>query len=144
MSTNANFTALDGFGARLRAERDRLGMTQEQLGEAGGVRRATQWLYEQGERTPSVEYLARISAAGVDFKYVLIGTRSAQTGGMICLQPDLLRRIFLLVDAASRDDHGQLLDPQHRVSLMLAICQSVAESDAESVDLAEVLDQLTG
>ncbi len=64
---------MDGFGSRIRAERERLGMTQRVFGEIGGVEPNAQGKYESGERTPRVDYLAAVAARGVDALYVLSG-----------------------------------------------------------------------
>ena len=59
-----------GIGARLREERDRLGMNQEGFGLLGGVRKQAQLLYEKDERKPDSDYLAAVAEAGVDVLYV--------------------------------------------------------------------------
>ena len=61
------------LGKRLREERKRLGLTQSALAEAGGVRRVTVYLYEKGDRTPTLEFLDRLRQCGVSFEYVLWG-----------------------------------------------------------------------
>ena len=64
------------FGARLREERERLGMTQDAFGEACGVRRRAQAHYEAGERYPDAQYLEAAAKLGVDLG-VLFGGRRA-------------------------------------------------------------------
>jgi len=64
------------LGERLREERDRLGLNQEELGQIGGVNRNTQGKYEKGERSPDSDYMAAAAAAGVDVLYVLTGARA--------------------------------------------------------------------
>lgn len=63
------------IGDRLREERVRLGLTQPQIGEVGGVTKKTQMLYESGERAPDANYLSAIAAHGADVRYVLTGER---------------------------------------------------------------------
>ncbi|MDH4763061.1 transcriptional regulator with XRE-family HTH domain [Pseudomonas sp. SORGH_AS 211] len=63
------------LGDRLREERDRLSLTQDELGQIGGVNRNSQGKYEKGERNPDSAYLEAIAAAGVDVLYVLTGKR---------------------------------------------------------------------
>ncbi|NEM18817.1 helix-turn-helix transcriptional regulator, partial [Escherichia coli] len=65
------------IGDRLRQERERQGLNQEEFGLRGGVNRNTQGKYEKGERSPDSEYLAAHAEAGVDILFVLVGTRSA-------------------------------------------------------------------
>ncbi|MCL6619951.1 MAG: helix-turn-helix domain-containing protein [Thermomonas hydrothermalis] len=66
----------DAMGARLRAERERLCLTQQQMCEAGGVSVISQRHYEAGRRVPDSEYLYRVAALNVDVLFVLCGTRS--------------------------------------------------------------------
>lgn len=114
------------FARRLREERKRLGMSQKEFGAVGGVRIASQYLYEKGERTPSAEYLARVSAAGADFDYLVTGERSAQTGGNLWVHPEALVKILILVDRRCRDRHNRLLDLEYRSELTLALCRAVS------------------
>jgi len=69
---------MNGFGPRLREERERLGMTQRVFGDIGGVEPNAQGKYESGERTPRADYLAAVAAHGVDALYVLSGVRTPE------------------------------------------------------------------
>lgn len=60
---------------RLREERVRLGLSQIEFGEIGGVKKLAQINYEKGERNPDSAYLAAIATAGADVLYVLTGQR---------------------------------------------------------------------
>lgn len=71
---------MDSIGSRLREERDRLGLTQTEIGDAAGVTKNTQRLYETDQRSPKADYLAALDAAGVDVSYVLTGRRSDGAG----------------------------------------------------------------
>ena len=61
---------------RLRAERERLGLSQQALAERCGVTARSQRNYESGERAPDASYLSAIAAAGADVLYILMGQRS--------------------------------------------------------------------
>ena len=99
-------TIADGFGTRLREERERLGMTQAQLSEVAGVRRMAQGLYESGTRAPTVKYLAAIAGAGVDLQYALFGQRATVPAEN---QRGLEKKIFELVEQfVQRQPDGQL------------------------------------
>lgn len=69
------------FRQRLRIERERLGLTQAEFAELGGVSRMAQWKYENGDYFPSVEYLLALEQSrlqrdsGVDLVYLLRGHR---------------------------------------------------------------------
>ncbi|BBL73996.1 helix-turn-helix domain-containing protein [Methylomagnum ishizawai] len=65
----------DGWHARLREERERLGHSQPIFGGFGGVKKQTQIAYEQGKSSPDIEYLQAIEKVGADVFYVLTGAR---------------------------------------------------------------------
>jgi transcriptional regulator with XRE-family HTH domain len=65
---------MSGIGARLRKERERLGLSQRAFGEIGGVEANAQGKYESGNRVPKADYLVAIAKAGVDVLLVLTGT----------------------------------------------------------------------
>lgn len=67
---------MDTLGGRLREERTRLGMSQEQFGALGGVRKQAQIKYEKGERKPDSAYFEGIAAAGADIGFILTGQPS--------------------------------------------------------------------
>jgi transcriptional regulator with XRE-family HTH domain len=50
-----------GFGENLRAARERLGLTQQQVAQALGVSKSTYCGYETGKRQPDVKKLQQIS-----------------------------------------------------------------------------------
>lgn len=66
-------TIPDGFGLRLREERERLGLSQTALASTGGVKRLAQGQYEKEVSSPSVRYLAAVASVGIDLQYVLFG-----------------------------------------------------------------------
>lgn len=61
------------FGERLRAERKRLGLTQEAMAAVGGVKKLAQINYEKGATAPDAEYLAAISGRGADVLFLIDG-----------------------------------------------------------------------
>jgi transcriptional regulator with XRE-family HTH domain len=63
-------------GARLREERKRLGLTQQEFAALGGIASNAQAHYESGERQPKSGYLVGVAAGGVDILYVLLGQRT--------------------------------------------------------------------
>lgn len=75
-SVNETVSA-DTVGARLRAERERLSLSQEVFANRAGVHRRTQVNYEAGERKPDADYLAAVAGFGVDITYVVTGDRVA-------------------------------------------------------------------
>jgi transcriptional regulator with XRE-family HTH domain len=69
-------TILSTIGIRLKDERKRLGYSQTDFGNVGGVTKNTQILYESDKRSPDALYLASLAAIGVDVQYITTGIRS--------------------------------------------------------------------
>lgn len=68
---------------RLREERERLGLTQEAFGTAGGVLKRAVINYEKGERFPDVSFLAGVAAVGADVLYIVTGKRGSASEGVL-------------------------------------------------------------
>lgn len=62
-------------GKRLKEERQRLNMSQDAFGKAGGVGKGAQINYESDSRSPDTAYLQGIDAVGADVLYVVTGHR---------------------------------------------------------------------
>lgn len=63
-------------GIRLKEERNRLGLTQQQMAEASGVSLRTQVGYEANQVGATAAYLASIHTIGADVVYLLTGKRT--------------------------------------------------------------------
>ena len=61
------------FGVRLARERVRLGLSQGQMAQLGGVALRTYANYESGEREPGILSLAGWGANGADVLYIVTG-----------------------------------------------------------------------
>lgn len=68
---------MNTIGSRLREERLRLGLSQDEFAAVGGVLRRAQSNYESDERSPDAKYLRAIADIGVDVLYILRGKRHA-------------------------------------------------------------------
>ncbi|MBF0096254.1 MAG: helix-turn-helix transcriptional regulator [Magnetococcales bacterium] len=68
------------FSERLKEERKRLGHTQDEMAEIGGIAKSSLCNYEAGKREPSASFFTAIATAGVDVTYVLTGVRSSANG----------------------------------------------------------------
>jgi transcriptional regulator with XRE-family HTH domain len=103
----------NGFGDRLKLERKRLGMNQEEFGAKAGVQRFTQYQYEAEVNSPTVRYLASILEIGVDLTYVLFGIKVDQ---MSLSQSDMQaaeRKAFELIEQ-NEANLGEKLTPEKR------------------------------
>jgi len=65
---------MDTIGERLRAERERLGLTQEKFAEAACIGKRALINYEQGKRSPDADFFSAIAAIGADTNLILTGT----------------------------------------------------------------------
>lgn len=110
---------MSSIGDRLREERERLGLSQPELGAIGGVKKLAQINYEKGERFPGADYLAAMAAAGGDVLYVLTGKRLGAAA------PALLAR-----------DEQQLLELYHAASLQLKM-KAVSILSGDDLETAE-------
>jgi len=64
---------LDTIGERLKSERIRLGYSQTNFANIGGVKKNAQVNYENNSRHPDAEYFAAISKIGADINYIITG-----------------------------------------------------------------------
>lgn len=60
---------------RLKVERRRLKLTQEQFGKLGGVTQTSQCLFEKGIHWPSLHYLELLRINNIDVAFIATGTR---------------------------------------------------------------------
>lgn len=63
------------LGARLREERERLGLSQPRLGELLGVTKQTVFSWESGRTAPDGFHLMALADAGFDVAWVVTGER---------------------------------------------------------------------
>lgn len=59
------------YGARIKAARNKLGLSADKFAEIAGVARSTQMNYESGKSLPSIDYLEKCLAAGVSISDLL-------------------------------------------------------------------------
>lgn len=69
---------MNTVGSRLLKERERLGKSQTEMAEQGGVKKNAQINYEKDKRSPDADYLTRIANAGADVNYILTGRRGGE------------------------------------------------------------------
>jgi transcriptional regulator with XRE-family HTH domain len=68
---------INGFGARLKQERERLGLTLSDFGLLGQVNRMTQMRYETGSNYPTVEYMHKLGQHGVNIMFIETGLQTS-------------------------------------------------------------------
>lgn len=113
-------TIPDGFGHRLREERERLGLSQTALAGVAGIKRLAQSQYEKESSSPSVRYLAAIAPTGINLDYVLFG----RTAGEVPLTSEEIYRIdaeaFQAVEAFVQNQPGGQFGAEGRFALFQA------------------------
>ena len=129
-----------GFGARLRAERERLGHTQKDFAESAGVKRVTQYFYEHEDNSPNLRYLTAIAGLGVDVYYLFFDKRRGNEN--VDHHPDLLSNIFIVVDKFARDEKGKPLSLEARLDFYNVLCSKYAGTQERNVDIGSVLTTL--
>lgn len=82
------------IGSRLREEREKLNMNQEDFATACGVRRRAQSSYESGARSPDANYLEAASKIGADISYVIYGEKHTFKS---TLKHKVLEDLFFLI-----------------------------------------------
>jgi transcriptional regulator with XRE-family HTH domain len=93
---------METVGDRLREERTRLGLNQEEFAAVGGLRKQAELNYESGARSPDADYLLALESAGVDIVYVLTGRRVLTDSAAVVLNNDeqeILRKYRQLNEA---------------------------------------------
>lgn len=84
---------MDNIGSRLREERERLRMTQDEFCARSGVGKRALIHYEKNERSPDANFLSAVHAMGADVLYVLTGERAKPIAELELLPPQ--ERILL-------------------------------------------------
>lgn len=71
-----------GYGERIKAEREKLSLTQAEFAKLGGVTSRAQRNYESGLRIPNIRYLEALAAVDglVDVGYILSGAATREYG----------------------------------------------------------------
>ncbi|PIQ25209.1 MAG: hypothetical protein CO070_08265 [Gallionellales bacterium CG_4_9_14_0_8_um_filter_55_61] len=117
----------NSFGARLRAERERQGLTQEHFGSLGGVTRLTQSKYESGESSPNVDYLMKIEPYGVDLHFLLnCDIEDApifSSKNLIIDNSELVGLIVEVLETAILEK-GVQLSPAKKAQIVATICRN--------------------
>ncbi|RKJ83801.1 helix-turn-helix domain-containing protein [Aeromonas veronii] len=93
------------ISVRLKNERLRLGLTQELLAEASGIKRRTLQDWERGLSTPPALQLSALDSVGFDVQYIITGRRQSDGLGESAVHQAVLDAVDLLsledkVDAA--------------------------------------------
>lgn len=127
-----NNTQKNTIGQRLREERKRLGLSQEEFGRIGGVKKLAQINYEKDLRTPSYKYFDNLREnQEIDIEYILTGinnknrdfwlTAEARINTLIAMALDLYPTAFSkAIDEAYHQQIDAALGAEPPVELVVA------------------------
>lgn len=101
------------LGRRIRHERKRLGLTQEQLAEKFGVDKSSVYLYERGDRPPTASHLQVFLDIGADVLFVLSGERAHRS-----MHSNWLHTTVLAIKELDESGAWQKLNWQERENLL--------------------------
>lgn len=115
------------FGMRLRQERKRLGLSQVQFAELGGVKRVSQHLYEQDVRLPDLTYIFRLAGNGVDIAFLVLGKPIQTVSSTIPLEAAVAA--FRAVDDLPSNRFAALT-PFERERMFESLCRSLGTGES--------------
>jgi len=85
------------IGARLRDERKRCGLTQDQAAAGCGIVKRTQANYEAGASDATASYLSKAWVMGFDVPYILTGVRQTAARESLSLEEDSVIAQYRLI-----------------------------------------------
>tara|TARA_R110002050_G_scaffold269917_1_gene412456 strand:+ start:65239 stop:66072 length:834 start_codon:yes stop_codon:yes gene_type:complete len=101
---------IDYIGIRIREERARLGLTQQEVADFVGVTRQSQAKYEKGTRSPDALYLDKILKLGFNSYYILTGSKTYSVRSNFDDMDDSTENIFNIKETNTYDN----LDPDSK------------------------------
>jgi len=121
------------FGKKLKAERQRLGLTQAAFAELGGVSKVTQAAYESDSTRPDIAYLAKLADSGVDVLWITTGRRAA-----LSVDWDLLDELLELVDEWASERKKATSRAERKDVLRVLYSQFVQDGQIDTAAAAAV------
>ncbi|OLO05091.1 XRE family transcriptional regulator [Salinicola socius] len=125
---------------RLKHERLRISLSQDEFARACGVSKRAQASYESGERSPRAEYLEAASIAGVDVQYVLTGVRGESRNDSSLLEVERTPpgTAVPLYDVEGAAGAGRSLDTENVVGTFTIDAETLSQLDLVGARLAGV------
>jgi transcriptional regulator with XRE-family HTH domain len=114
------------IGARIKEERERIGLDQPEFAALGGASRHSQIDWEKGKSFPNAKALAAWATAGADVQYILTGMRA---GGAIA-QPSATYQVLSPREAALLDNYRHI-DDEGGKRFVEQSAQMAAKADKE-------------
>ena len=119
---------MNTIGERLRAERNKIGLSQEKFAEFCGIKKLTQLNYESGKSSPSAEYLVQIAELGADVNYILTGVRvekpaveienTAKDDVVVPIRARQFAEIFQFLNAKQQEEIFAVIEEKKRINAL--------------------------
>lgn len=126
-SPDLNFVNPNGYGERIKEERQRLKLTQADFAKLAGVSRQSQANYEVEEREPSALYLINLYDQ-VDVPYILSGRRG-NAGG---IDPKVVEAILNAIDGWADETNRRVPQDIKAEMLTLFLKQAMSTGKLET------------
>lgn len=135
----SNIIKKDRFAIRLRRERERLGLTQQEFADKLGVNRMSQVNYESGKRYPGEEYFENMNhIEGIDTFYLIFGMYAEDISSLTLGAQALIQAIERELEL-KHNDFGEAWEEATRC----AAINVEEDSPSSSKDLAETVEHYT-
>lgn len=136
MAINSTIRSLSTLGDRLKAERERLGWTRENMASFGGVSNASQRLYDGNDRVPSVIYLLQLAKAGADFNYLLHAERTGSVAAdFLQISEESADKAFRLTWHIWQSEEGRVTSVDDAAELFVSLLRQIHLANEPGVDL---------
>lgn len=129
------------FGKRLRNERQRAEMSIVDFCKKMDVSRASQHLYENGSRLPSVEYLMKTTELGFDVIYLITGKSASNNLYNTDYNEEILDKAFEITDELSVDKSGFILDREFRKKVFHLIYKALLGTGTVQLDSDDIMER---
>lgn len=130
-----------GLNGRLRQERERLGLSQQELADLLGISRVSQNNYENGTREPGLDYLTAFGQNNGDIQFILFADH-ADHEYVDIIDWELFAKVWKWVEEVCIDAKGKPYPLDLKVKafrLAYKACRTCEITKLEDTDLVSVL-----
>lgn len=129
------------LGERIKAERERLGITQDDWARAVGIHRNTQAKYEKGDAIPDINYLSEIDNLGADIDFIRTGARNTSVSLEDAIGGEC-DTIFSIVESVEQTviKHNLAVTPAKKAQIVTLLYRAYRNRGSGAVDLTVVED----
>jgi transcriptional regulator with XRE-family HTH domain len=93
MEKNVKSYDQGSIGGRLRAERERINMTQAEMATIAGLTKQAQINYESNKRSPDLVYLSKLAErAPIDVSFIVTGKKNTDKESLTNKEVDLIEK----------------------------------------------------